>query len=385
MRIFGLVEVDGRWYSNAITTECKRHLMRLLGNIPGGLSASHIALGYGPIPENQSLESSKALIAELERREISVRVLENDFLHLSAAFKTREGTGLVRELGLFAGDAPSVLVDSCDDLGTWQPSGLVIEKTDFKEGSGCLKRVNRQTNLIFGNDQLSPVNTLPGGNTLNDYVQFWYYVSEVGGINNLQLKYGSDTSNYYLWNISGLSDGWNYISLRFSDAQVVGNPDINGLTSFRLESGFTIGTLVERLDRIRLFRQAGDLLAYVAINLEKALTSAWTVHWYIGLTEVGEMALEPFAYETLNVWGDVDVRLSSSVYAPSNGSAATAAVITVEKDAIRYRTEGGSPEFGNGHMVMPGEILKLESLYAISNFRARAIGGGAVIRVTYLR
>lgn len=385
MRVFGLVEVEGRWYNNVITNEGKRHMMRLLGNVPGGLSASHIAIGYGPIPDNQSLEASSALIAEVERKELSVRVMEDDFLHLAAVFKTREGTGLIREMGLFTSGAPSAMVDSCDALGSWQPSAkLSIEKLDFKEGSGCLKHTNRNTSLIFGNDALLPV-TLPGGNSLDDYVQFWYYVSDATGVSNVSLSFGSDANNYYRWEISGLESGWNYISLRFRNAQIVGSPNINNLVSFRLLSNYTIGTLVERLDRIRLFRQAGDLLAYVPISLEKALVSAWTVHWYIGLTEVGEMALEPFAYEAINVWGNSDAMLTSAVYAPTNGSSASCALITVEKDAIRYRQDGGGLSGENGHLVMPGGVIRLESLYAISNFRARAVGGGAVIRVTYLR
>jgi hypothetical protein len=59
-------------------------------------------------------------------------------------------------------------------------------------------------------------------------LEFWYYVDDVSDLGSAdQVELGSGgraDTNEYNWEISRstLSDGWNYIRLRFSDARITG-------------------------------------------------------------------------------------------------------------------------------------------------------------------
>lgn len=67
---------------------------------------------------------------------------------------------------------------------------------------------------------------------------------------------------------------------------------------------------------------------------------------------------------------------------------ARAAIISVEVDSIRYTTDGTTPTTGAsgvGHRANPDDVITLEGLQEIKNFKMIGETATAVVSVTYLR
>ena len=89
-------------------------------------------------------------------------------------------------------------------------------------------------------------------------LEFWYFVDDKSDFDSVdQVELGSGgkpDTNEYNWEISRaiITNGWNYISLKFSDARITGGtPDKSRLNWFRLYRKKT-GTVVSRIDKIIL-------------------------------------------------------------------------------------------------------------------------------------
>lgn len=63
------------------------------------------------------------------------------------------------------------------------------------------------------------------------------------------------------------------------------------------------------------------------------------------------------------------VSLSPSVYVPAQGPAAAKAFVTAEGGEMRYRIDGQDPTAATGHLLVDSNLLKLEDIYSIRNFR----------------
>ena len=95
-------------------------------------------------------------------------------------------------------------------------------------------------------------------------------------------------------------------------------------------------------------------------------------------------AYDFFAYESLTVGAAVKA-LTESIYAPSGQRCATRAILTLEDDQVRYRSDGTDPTSSEGHLLTPLDVLIVEGPQAIKNLRLTRVTGDAKIRISYQR
>jgi len=151
------------------------------------------------------------------------------------------------------GDVPDYL-DDCDSKTDWKSSqGLSLNTTDKKQGTGCIQFTGSSTDE-FKKKFSTPYNS--GVSTATGALQFWYYISDpsvLGSSNQVEIgSAGKPDENEYNWNLSGLSTGWNLISLNFSEANTSeGAPDLNAINWFRLYNHKS-GTVTSRIDAIQI-------------------------------------------------------------------------------------------------------------------------------------
>lgn len=106
---------------------------------------------------------------------------------------------------------------------------------------------------------------------------------------------------------------------------------------------------------------------------------------------VGDV-LEPstaFAFEKLTSTGAAQP-LTKGTFAPTSGSEAQRALITVETGSIRYRYDGVAPTATSGMFVNAASgvpVIVLEGVNNIENFQFITSSGGtaATLNVTYER
>ena len=148
---------------------------------------------------------------------------------------------------------PGGYLDACDELTDWKSSaGLSMNTTDQKQGSGCLEFSAAST------DEFKKVFSRPynsRGSVENTELKFWYYVSDVSQLESSnQVEIGSAgkaDQDEFNWNLAGLQNGWNLISLKTSEAGIMGNPDLSAIDWFRIYRRKT-GAITTRLDGIQL-------------------------------------------------------------------------------------------------------------------------------------
>ncbi len=83
-----------------------------------------------------------------------------------------------------------------------------------------------------------------------------------------------------------------------------------------------------------------------------------------------------FGYESITV-GATAVELADSVRSGRNR-----ALITVETDQIRFRSDGPAPTASEGHLVDAGASVILESAAELVNFKAIRVTADATLKVT---
>ena len=122
---------------------------------------------------------------------------------------------------------------------------------------------------------------------------------------------------------------------------------------------------------------------YTRISVKPAVAAT---HGTIVLTWVlSDTVLSPdisyaFAYEALTVTNAAAVSLTQATY-----DAARCALITVEDNPIRFRTDGTAPTTSEGHYVSPGDSIEVHFSADIFHFKAIATAGNAKLKVTYSR
>jgi len=60
-----------------------------------------------------------------------------------------------------------------------------------------------------------------------------------------------------------------------------------------------------------------------------------------------------------------------------------AVMVTVETDQVRFRVDGSAPDSTTGHLLNVGDILMLENVTMIANFRVIRVTTDATIQVSY--
>ncbi len=91
------------------------------------------------------------------------------------------------------------------------------------------------------------------------------------------------------------------------------------------------------------------------------------------------------AYEAITIDGTAGgVALTSTMIQPTAGIHRLSALISIETAQIRYRYDGGAPTATEGHVAEAGDILVVNGVNNLKNFRAiRTTGVSATARVTY--
>lgn len=145
-------------------------------------------------------------------------------------------------------------LDDCDDLDGWGSSAvLALNTTDQQEGAACIEFTGDATDE-YKKAFAAAYNS--GATVESGRLEFWYYTSDASlmGANN-QVELGSGgrpDQSEYSWNLSGLTTGWNFISLAFSNAGIVDvAPDLSKINWFRLYN-FKSGTVTTRIDAIEI-------------------------------------------------------------------------------------------------------------------------------------
>jgi len=140
--------------------------------------------------------------------------------------------------------------DDCDAMTDWNSANsLSINTVDQKQGFGCLETVGSST------DDFKKVFSESFSATSFTSFEFWYYVSDVSKLNTSNQveisSAGRPDMNEYHWGLSNLENGWNYITLNFSEAGITGNaPDLKKINFFRLYR-FKSEDVTSRIDGLK--------------------------------------------------------------------------------------------------------------------------------------
>lgn len=167
--------------------------------------------------------------------------------------EAEEWFGDKSELKVISLGQPSAFMDDCDAVTDWNSSGnIIISTSDQKQGSGCIEFNGS------GTDEFKKSFSTPYDSKINEangVLQFWYYVSDpslLGTSNQVEISSsGKADTNEYSWNLSGLSAGWNFVSLNISDANKSGSPNLSALNWFRLYNNKS-GSVKSRIDAIQI-------------------------------------------------------------------------------------------------------------------------------------
>ncbi len=167
--------------------------------------------------------------------------------------EAEEWFGNKSELKVISFGHQSAFMDDCDALTDWKSSqNLSLNASDQKQGSGCVESMGS------GTDEFKKSFSIPYNakvNETNGVLQFWYYVSDpsmLGSSNQVELgSSGKADTDEYHWNLSDLSEGWNFVSLNISDASKDGSPNLSALNWFRLYNKKS-GSIISRIDAIQI-------------------------------------------------------------------------------------------------------------------------------------
>ncbi|MBN1560629.1 PKD domain-containing protein [candidate division KSB1 bacterium] len=146
-------------------------------------------------------------------------------------------------------------IDACDSQTDWRSANeLTVNSTDQKKGAGCLQSAGSLPEE-FSKQLPSPLSA--DGSTS---IGFWYFISNVSLLdadNQVELGSGGEADVHeYSWSLDDLQNGWNYVILYFSDAQVTGGqPDLDKVNWFRIYHAKN-GNVTTRIDDIK-FRGSG--------------------------------------------------------------------------------------------------------------------------------
>lgn len=189
--------------------------------------------------------SGNPLISDIKSENTSLTIIDED-TEVSATYKSTMGYW-----------------DDCDEKTDWGKASLITKNTEEKkQGTACLEYKGDESSE-FRKTFSAPYK--PSMSFDDAAIQFWYYISDVSVYESSnQVEVGSAGKNdehEFNWKLTDLSNGWNFISLKFSDASTMGNPDFNALNWFRIYHKKT-REVITRLDAIKVV----DLNATSVLN-----------------------------------------------------------------------------------------------------------------------
>jgi len=150
-------------------------------------------------------------------------------------------------------------LDACDAISTWDSASantITYTTADKKQGTGSVQMVGSATEEF---KKIFSPSFYTGTTTANGVLSFWYYISDVTKTGTVRVELGSGgvaDVNELSWGLTGLVNGWNQINLNFSDATVLGTPNLNTLNWFRIFSTKT-ASITTRIDGIFITKTTG--------------------------------------------------------------------------------------------------------------------------------
>ena len=172
--------------------------------------------------------------------------------------------------GMAGGPADIVVLDYCDEVTGWSSTnGAELDSENKQEGFASLSCTGGGTDK-FKKTFDPPVNTFCDENS---YFNLWVYVSDVsafdGGGQIEITSSGRPDTDEYSWSVPSLnlSNGWNELQLKISDASSNGNPDLSAINFFRFYQ-FVSGEIETKIDYLHF-----SDLAYARIAAPASLSA----------------------------------------------------------------------------------------------------------------
>lgn len=386
----------------------------------------YIAVGNSTPASTESAQAFTVLKREVFRKLQSSRVEQSpDVARIAVVFNQNEAQFTITEIGLLSAAESAQRIAECDalsggDEGAWSTDvgntlTLDTSAANHRHGTGAVRTVGTAS-LSFENSTLV-VGASVGLSEANDQINLWYYINPAripaGGF--LQIRVGSSSSAYYQWRLASSAfltgANWNFLELALAASggnaiadgatarnAIAGAPSINAMNYVQIRTVDAGGanaakdsSSTERVDMIRAWRpRQGNLWAYAELNPSVDVAgNGYVIYWYIATREAADLPIsEPFAFEQLGAVGSGSASsLNVGIYNPSAAAPAREAFITVRSADIRYRVDGTAPttSVGHFHSGTQNVPIVLSSFTEISNFRAIATSGTAVLDVTYYR
>lgn len=167
-------------------------------------------------------------------------VAKNMFYNEQGRLQTRRGISI---LGNGVPDS-SQLISDCESVQPWSKSGdtdkIALNTSDQKSGSGCIEFDAGSYSTGANTISYTGTSTVDISGT-KGYLGFWskFPSGVTTDLDSVVFRLGSDASNYYEWTISDPQESllpavYQFVSVDFSDATVVGSPDDTQIDFFRL-------------------------------------------------------------------------------------------------------------------------------------------------------
>lgn len=159
---------------------------------------------------------------------------------------------------------PPVLLHNCDSWTGWNFNGLArLEPNDKKEGAFAMMVV-LAGNPVIGQIDFNPPVDVKTSRALGE-LRFWFFVSHPENLSpNSEVgqfeltSSGSPDNQEFTWRIIpanlNLQPGWNYLRLRFREAEITGGtPDLTKINFFRCYIFANTGPLTIGFDDMKVY------------------------------------------------------------------------------------------------------------------------------------
>ncbi len=195
----------------------------------------------------------------------------------------------------------SLYVDNCDaTLGWNSSSGLVVNSLDKQQGSGCVEFSGSTTDEY--KKVFSPAYN-SGVSLTNGILRFWYYVSDVTKCGTPRVELGSagvPDVEELSWGLTGLTNGWNQIILKLSNASKLGTTNLSAINWFRLYDTKS-GSITTRIDAIEIINSDVN-------GLNDLKNNKFELHLYPNPLSQNELSLDVVGF---NAMDNVQVRFTN--------------------------------------------------------------------------
>ncbi len=200
-----------------------------------------------------SFYANDELIGEVDSSPYDLQYMlaeTRSFSFYAVATDNEGNTATSAEVVVSAGN--SNFLDACESLEGWQSDQELQLSNSHMQGSSSIE-FNGVENVEFSKVFATPYNSQ--ANPAYARLEFRYYVSAaslMGDNNQVELGSGGSADNdEYNWTLGGLSDGWNFISLKISEAKSSGSPNLEAINWFRIYN-FKEGAVTTRIDGIQI-------------------------------------------------------------------------------------------------------------------------------------